>query len=185
MPGRRNKKNKKEGTEGEGSGAGGSEELDDPADTRSLQDIVAHLVSKLTDADASQEPLFLAVCANDPRAIKTLVRTHGRKVDVWCKPPDVKMTPLHLGCRHGDDSRLACVEALCSNGADVNKLTDDIEHPGSMAAHVAVYENNIGCLRVLVQHGADLDAAGCGGMTLACIAARDGFLEILRFLHSR
>ncbi|XP_004634215.1 ankyrin repeat domain-containing protein 53 [Octodon degus] len=90
--------------------------------------------------------------------LKVLVEEYKFPVDL---PTSSGQTPLHLVI-HKDNKTMAvlCIHYLLKKGAPINIPTRN----GSTALHLAGREGLLGCLKVLVQHGANVhaqDARGC------------------------
>ncbi|XP_073905123.1 ankyrin repeat domain-containing protein 53 [Castor canadensis] len=72
-----------------------------------------------------------------------------------------RQTPLHLAIRKDNKTMtLPCMHYLLKKGADINAQTCN----GSTALHLAAFEGLLGCIKVLVQSGANVyaqDAIGC------------------------
>ena len=96
---------------------------------------------------------------------------------VACRPPSAwDMPPIIGAARGGDTTRL---EQLLAAGADPN-VQAGVNH-WTPLLH-AIHKNQVGSVRVLLDHGARIDAPGGGGVTPLIMAAGYGYTPIVRML---
>ncbi len=90
------------------------------------------------------------------------------------------LAALHAAVKNKDS---AAVAQLAASGVDVDAL-----HPSSAAGtgfaplYIAVRQGDIDTIRVLLQHGANVNISTAGGSTALCRAAQDGATEVLEEL---
>ncbi|XP_031367371.1 NF-kappa-B inhibitor cactus-like [Apis dorsata] len=137
-----------------------------------------------------QSPLHLAVLAKQPRIIRELILAGAN--------PEVRNfrgnTPLHLSCSIGDfQSTFALVSPLNSNeyyylrpGMKVPILPQNLElrnYDGQMCIHIAVSSNHIELVRLLIDHGANIEAReGLTGRTALHLAIERAYESIITLL---
>ncbi|MEF3063049.1 ankyrin repeat domain-containing protein [Ralstonia solanacearum] len=89
--------------------------------------------------------------------------------------------PLAAAVSPADDA-VALVSFLLARGYDVNGR---LPPANQTALHVAAERGNVGLVRLLVKHGATLDAQTMGGETAQALAKRAGQNEILQLLTAQ
>lgn len=78
-----------------------------------------------------------------------------------------------------DAGHTEIAEELIRAGADTNEPSGSHNR---IALHLAVGGGKVGMVRLLLKHGANVNAIGRGGMTALCIAARKGFADVVDIL---
>jgi uncharacterized protein len=86
-------------------------------------------------------------------------------------------TPLHLACFFGHPS---LAEALTAQGAEVNARSRNAAQ--NMPLHAAAAGRNRDAVRILLEHGADVNARQEGGWTALHAASQNGDAEMVRLL---
>jgi ankyrin repeat protein len=118
-----------------------------------------------------------AAAAGDVERLRTLLagdaaQVHARSGDGW--------TPLHLAAFFG---RREAVDLLLARGAPVSAVSGGQEHNQPLHAALAGACDGV-IVRALVTAGADVNAAGAGGVTPLHVAASRGNAEQVRFLRT-
>ena len=86
-------------------------------------------------------------------------------------------TPLHLACFFGQPQ---IAEALIARGAGVNARSRNPMQ--NMPLHAAAAGRNRDAVRLLLEHGADVNARQHGGWTALHAASQNGDVEMVRLL---
>ncbi|MEX2118088.1 MAG: ankyrin repeat domain-containing protein [Pirellulales bacterium] len=129
---------------------------------------------------SEKTPLHFAAEA-DRLDVATLLIEKGANVHAR---DSSQRTPLHDACRNGN---LGLAAMLIDRGADIGAMDGE----GATPLWVAVGGDTLGnpvekeharIVRLLVEHGASLDATSESGETLLHLAARHGRVEVARFL---
>ena len=107
-----------------------------------------------------------------------------RVVELIAREPDViksyshdGWTPLHLACFFAQPG---LVETLIAQGADVKARSRNGMH--NTPLHAAAAGRNRDAVRVLLEHGAEVNAPQEGGWTALHAAAQNGDAEMVRLL---
>ncbi|HSD31397.1 MAG TPA: ankyrin repeat domain-containing protein [Gemmatimonadales bacterium] len=118
-----------------------------------------------------------AAAAGDVERLRALLagdaaQVHARSGDGW--------TPLHLAAFFG---RREALDLLLARGAPVSAVSGGQEHNQPLHAALAGACDGV-IVRALVTAGADVNAAGAGGVTPLHVAASRGNAEQVRFLRT-
>jgi ankyrin repeat protein len=92
---------------------------------------------------------------------------------------DPRVVALHAAVQNKDSSAVA---QLAAAGVDVDALQPGAAGGGSAPLYVAVRQGDVDSIRVLLQHGANVNISTTGGSTALCRAAQDGATEVLEEL---
>lgn len=125
-----------------------------------------------------QEPTLYEACAReDLNLVKDLV---NRGADVNKNLTAQAEKPLHVAALNGD---LAIVEFLIERGARANAHSYDIEVPTPLHLAVTGHQpNHLEVARLLIKHGADLEASSIQDQTPLHIACKHGNVDMVQFL---
>ena len=93
-----------------------------------------------------------------------------------------KQPPLHYACFYGEIDAARYIIEKYPYTVHL-KASENAKHCTSL--HVAAKSGNVACIKVLLQHGADIDAADADGATAFTYAAHYGNLATVQFLHDR
>ena len=139
-------------------------------------DAVELLLRSGADANAANDfgvtPLALASTNANPALVVRLLEA-GADPNL---ARGLGETPLMTAARTGS---VEVVEAFLAHGADVNGVE---QSRGQTALMWAVSETHPAVTRVLIEHGAEVDARSAGGFTPLLFAAREGDLDSARLL---
>lgn len=159
----------------------GIDAIDEAIDADNLS-VLRFLVNQTDLATIQQKLLTACGVRMNPRAVRLLLEL-GADAN---KPDKEYGSPLHHACWQGDgnggrgnDMVEETVEALIDAGADPNLLSR-----GTRPLHEAVFGDwgSPTSVRVLLRHGADVDALDEHGQTALMIAAQQGEFESVRLL---
>lgn len=84
--------------------------------------------------------------------------------------------PIHRAAREG---HVEALSTLLSLGARPGVKTTQA---GQTALHLCAFANNMGCARILIEHGVPIDSGDEDGATPLIYAARQSNLDLVRFL---
>jgi ankyrin repeat protein len=118
--------------------------------------------------------LFAACMAGARERAEELIREKPELVNAYSHDG---WTPLHLTCFFGQP---ALTLALIAQGADVNARSRNAMQNAPL--HAAAGGRNLEAVRVLLEHGADVNARQEGGWTALHAAAQNGDVEMVRLL---
>ena len=155
-----------------------------------FQDLVEHLVAKYprhvnTRGGHYMTPLFAAMAGGHLQTAK-LLRHNGAEVNIHS---DNGETPLHSAAWHGD---LELVRVLLDYNVDVYALDPRNWTAIHKASHgpfsdfpvTPHYDPRLSDVtRLLLEHGADINARVEDGRTPLHVAAENGRVEVVRVLH--
>lgn len=142
------------------------------------------LLDSGANADAQQDngftPLHLAVVFWHLEAV-TLLIDRGAGVN---QDQGSRLQPLHLAV---NDAQLVMIEALLRAGANITtKINDsDDELHGAQALHYAVLSGSVAVTKLLLDHGADMDATIGSELTALGLAVDEGHDDVADFLRAR
>lgn len=163
------------------AGTFGFDAIDDAIEADNLP-VLGFLLSKADPATIQQKLLTASGVRMNPRAVRLLLDL-GADAN-W--PDKDYGSPLHYACWQGDGNNgrenevvEETVQALIYAGADPNFLAR-----GTRPLHEAVFGDwgSPTSVRVLLLHGADVDALDEHGQTALMIAAQHGEFECVRLL---
>lgn len=92
---------------------------------------------------------------------------------------DDKAYPLHAAAR---DNQLAVLERLLQEGGDNKRDPDELDSSGQTALHLAADAGHPECIKVLVEHGANVQASDNDGISVLQAAVIAGDVETCRLL---
>lgn len=116
-------------------------------------------------------PLHLC-CINGEHFIAKLLLRHNAKAHIWDSAENV--TPLHCAAAAGSSE---CCLLLIKNGAQIN---GGIEKKSALA--YAVQKNSVGCVKILLQLGANPNTPQVYTETPLHVAATFGHVESMKLL---
>ena len=135
-----------------------------------------------------ESPIHAAVKANDIELAKILLHKGANintqaievEIDRWdiCKI----LTPLIIACEQGN---IVMIKFLLKNGANVNikkKHSHCKDIAQSSALHIATRNNNKEAVKLLLEHGADVDHEDYHGDTALQIAEQLKYIEIANII---
>ncbi|MCE9558039.1 MAG: ankyrin repeat domain-containing protein [Armatimonadetes bacterium] len=164
-----------------GASSFGFDAMDDAIEADNMP-VLRFLLGKANPATIQQKLLTASGVRMNPHAVKLLLEL-GADANLIDKDFG---SPLHYACWQGDgnggrenDVVEGTVQALIDAGADPNLLSR-----GTRPLHEAVYGDwgSPTSVRVLLRHGADIDALDEDGQTALMIAAQHGEFESVRLL---
>jgi ankyrin repeat protein len=132
-------------------------------------DVVEALLQAGADVNKADEDGYAPLSFAASASIATMLIEHGADVNAANK---LGRTALWHAVKGG---RAADVEALLQAGVDVNKADKDGFSPLSVAASAQI-------ATMLIEHGADLNAANRFGATALLYAARQGCADVVEVL---
>ncbi|KAG8454149.1 hypothetical protein GDO86_000696 [Hymenochirus boettgeri] len=100
--------------------------------------------------DLHQTPLHLAVITHQVETVEDILKAGGDPMLL----DRLGNSVLHLACKDGDASTLKILLKHKKTAEIINLLNND----GLTAVHIAVLENSMPCLRLLISAGADVNA---------------------------
>jgi ankyrin repeat protein len=136
--------------------------------------------------DPPQTPLHSAAWYADFEMVRVLLNL---KADVNARC-DTGWTPIHCVSQGFQNSYIPSVyqslpdvaRLLLEHGADANAQLPDSDDSGRTPLHVTMEFNNAEVVRVLLEHGANVDAEDSEGRTPYQIASANGYDEIMKLL---
>ncbi|HTB19487.1 MAG TPA: ankyrin repeat domain-containing protein [Bryobacteraceae bacterium] len=131
-------------------------------------DIAALLLEKGVELD-----IFAACMAGAKERVLHLIGENPKLVDAYSHDG---WTPLHLACFFGP----GVAEALIAQGAEVGARSRNPMH--NTPLHAAAAGRSRDAVRVLLEHGADVNARQEGGWTALHAASQNGDVEMVRLL---
>jgi ankyrin repeat protein len=131
-------------------------------------DIAAMLLEKGVELD-----VFAACMAGAKDRAIELIAQHPELVNAYSHDG---WTPMHLACFFGP----GVAEALIAKGADVRARSRNPMQ--NTPLHAAAAGRNKEAVRVLLEHGADVNARQEGGWTALHAASQNGDVEMVRLL---
>jgi ankyrin repeat protein len=106
------------------------------------------------------------------------------------KDKDPGYAPLHYIAAHRivdqkikENHLCELVSLLLAHNADVNAYTEDKEH--QTALHLAINNQHIGIVEVLLQNKADVHAKNAKGLMAMSLSASNGDAEMVKYLHEK
>lgn len=121
-------------------------------------------------AEIKDVALFYSILFNKIENLKLLTATSSLEIDYLNFYKQDKITYLYFAVKCANK---AAVELLCQRGADLACVCT-IDGKQQTALQCAIDQSNIDILKILLQHGADLNALLANGMTPLCYAIKHG-----------
>ncbi|XP_019853991.1 PREDICTED: ankyrin-1-like [Amphimedon queenslandica] len=125
-------------------------------------------------------PLHRA-CQNDNERVAELLM---KKKPNCLKRCNDGMTPLHLACQRGHDRIANVILSLCSD-EDRIKILAAKDKNSYTPLHIACEKNDIELADILLKHDADPNMFNEKNLTPLFIAAKSGFVKILKLMLKR
>ncbi|KAF0693986.1 Aste57867_15099 [Aphanomyces stellatus] len=127
------------------------------------------------EANAVEYPLHEAAREGNIASLKhilSLPRTNVNDIDQY------GLTALHWACDHASDNT-AALELLAA-GADVNDIEQRLFKRRPI--HFAALRGSVSMLKLLIEHGADVNACDGQGKTALHCAAHGGYQDVVTHL---
>ncbi|KAF5615103.1 ankyrin repeat [Fusarium sp. NRRL 52700] len=131
-------------------------------------------VSTISSGDTT--PLILAIQTRSQRAVK-LLKDYGADITLPVERDDQRITPVLQAAACHDPEEVEILQHLLTDASSKEKMAGDIT-----LAHIAALHGHSNSLRLLLERGADANAADVEGRTPLHLAAHYSHLECISLL---
>ena len=130
-------------------------------------------------------PEVMSPSADSParvRNLKSSIAAVEESSAAAASPDDKKMRPGTAGTARSYAATVTTLDAMVATTEDLVKYADGV---GNTALHVAAAHGHFRVCRLLLDHGADVNAATDSGLTPLHCAAQHGYLRLVELLLER